>query len=383
MQSRLTGAISLVIAQAVVLVLGYLTHLWIGRVLGPVPYGIYGVVLSLQGIFGLILTLGVPVAIARYIAQNDRSAQSILRQGLRIQLAIAVALGITVIALAPFLARLLDDTTLVPYILFMSDVIVSQALYPLYVQFLSGLHLFNRQALLTVFYAVTKVIGALSLIYVFGVFLFFTGIKMLFHGEEKLDPEKNPVLRLVRRLLPITPHYRGQSFFVRDLGNLWATPLILVLVVVETTDLIFALDSIPAIFSITRDPFIVYTSNVFAILGLRALYFLLAGIMQSFRYLKIGLSLVLCFVGAKMVIVELYKIPIGISLATVGGILLLSIVASMLAQWSEKEVLGPRLSLGFLRRARLFGFGVLLRPDAAKWWLLLAAAGVALLLILT
>ncbi|HKX51858.1 MAG TPA: TerC family protein, partial [Candidatus Binatia bacterium] len=123
------------------------------------------------------------------------------------------------------------------------------------------------------------------MIYVFGGFLIFTGIKLLFVGEEKIEPEKNPAVRLVRRFINVTPDYQGQRFFIRKSGKLWATPLFLVLVVVETTDVIFAVDSIPAIFAITLDPFIVYTSNVFAILGLRALFFLLAGVMEMFRYL--------------------------------------------------------------------------------------------------
>lgn len=167
------------------------------------------------------------------------------------------------------------------------------------------------------------------MIYVFGGFLIFTGIKLLFAGEEKIDPEKNPAVRLVRRFMNVTPDYHGQQFFIRKDGRLWATPLLLVLIVVETTDVIFAVDSIPAIFAITLDPFIVYTSNVFAILGLRALFFLLAGVMDMFRYLKVGLSFVLCFVGIKMVIVDFYKIPIGISLGVVAGILGISILASI------------------------------------------------------
>ena len=175
------------------------------------------------------------------------------------------------------------------------------------------------------------------MIYVFGAFLIFTGIKLLFVGEEKIEPEKNPAVRLVRRFIKITPEYQGQRFFVRKDGKLWATPLFLVLVVVETTDVIFAIDSIPAIFGITLDPFIVYTSNVFAILGLRALFFLLAGVMEMFRYLRVGLSFVLCFVGAKMLVAEFYKIPIGISLGVVGGILLISILASMLKQRQEDQ----------------------------------------------
>jgi tellurite resistance protein TerC len=175
------------------------------------------------------------------------------------------------------------------------------------------------------------------MIYVFGGFLIFTGIKLLFVGEEKIEPEKNPAVRLVRRFMKITPDYHGQRFFIRIDGKLWATPLFLVLVVVETTDVIFAVDSIPAIFAITLDPFIVYTSNVFAILGLRALFFLLAGVMEMFRYLRVGLAFVLCFVGLKMLIAEFYKIPIGISLGVVGGILVISILASMLKQHQEER----------------------------------------------
>ncbi len=177
------------------------------------------------------------------------------------------------------------------------------------------------------------------MIYVFGGFLIFTGIKLLFVGEEKIEPEKNPAVRLVRRFINVTPEYHGQQFFIRKDGSLWATPLFLVLVVVETTDVIFAVDSIPAIFAITLDPFIVYTSNVFAILGLRALFFLLAGVMEMFRYLRVGLAFVLCFVGAKMLIAEFYKVPIGMSLGVVGGILLISILASVLKQHQEDKAL--------------------------------------------
>jgi len=167
------------------------------------------------------------------------------------------------------------------------------------------------------------------IIYVFGGFLIFTGIKMFFAGEEKIEPEKNPAVVLLRRWMPITDKFHGQQFFVRIDGRLWATPLFVVLLVIETTDVIFAVDSIPAIFAITRDPFIVYTSNIFAILGLRALYFLLAGILGMFQYLKVGLSFVLCFVGVKMMLVDVYKIPIELSLVVVAGILLVSILASL------------------------------------------------------
>jgi len=173
------------------------------------------------------------------------------------------------------------------------------------------------------------------MIYVFGAFLVLTGIKMYLQGDEKIEPERNPVVRLFERLVPIVKEYQGQRFFIRRDGKTYATLLMLVLFVVETTDVIFAVDSIPAIFAITQDPFIVYTSNVFAILGLRALYFMLAGVMEMFIYLKVGLSFVLCFVGAKMMMVDLYKIPIGASLGVIAAVLLISIAASCLVKKKE------------------------------------------------
>lgn len=168
------------------------------------------------------------------------------------------------------------------------------------------------------------------IIYIFGAFLIFTGIKMALHRDEEMHPEQNPLVKLLRRIMPVTNGYEGDKFFVRRAGVLMATPLFLVLLIVESTDLIFAVDSIPAIFAVTQDPFIVYTSNVFAILGLRSLYFLLAGVIDKFHYLKLGLSAVLTFVGVKMVIVDFYKIPIGISLGVIAGILTLAVVASLL-----------------------------------------------------
>lgn len=170
------------------------------------------------------------------------------------------------------------------------------------------------------------------MIYVFGGFLVVTGIKMFLQGDEKIDPEKNPVVRLFQRMIPVTHEYHGQNFFITKGGKKHATLMMVVLIVVETTDVIFAVDSIPAIFAITTDPFIVYTSNVFAILGLRALYFMLAGVMELFVYLKVGLSFVLVFVGVKMIMVDIYKIPIGASLGVIGGILLLSVLASLVSQ---------------------------------------------------
>ena len=170
------------------------------------------------------------------------------------------------------------------------------------------------------------------ILYVFGAFLVITGIRMIRQQEAELHPESNPVIRLVRRIIPVTPAYAGQKFFVRERagGRLLATPLFVVLALVETTDLIFAVDSIPAIFAVTQNAFIVYSSNVFAILGLRALYFLLADVIQRFHYLKLGLSLVLIFVGVKMLIADVYKVPIGISLAIILMVLASATMASSL-----------------------------------------------------
>ncbi len=167
------------------------------------------------------------------------------------------------------------------------------------------------------------------IIYVFGAFLIFTGVKMAFFGNEEFKPESNLMLRLVRRLMPVTSEYREEKFFVREGGRRLATPLFLVLVLVESTDLIFAVDSIPAIFAVTRDPFLVYTSNIFAILGLRSLYFVLAGVMGKFSYLKLGLAVVLVFVGIKMTLVDLWKIPTPISLGVIASVITISIVASL------------------------------------------------------
>ena len=168
------------------------------------------------------------------------------------------------------------------------------------------------------------------IIYLFGAFLVFTGIKLLAHREGEVHPERNPVLRLFRRVVRAVPDYRGARFTVKEAGRWYATPLLMVLVVLEATDIVFAVDSIPAIFAITTDPFIVFTSNIFAILGLRALYFLLARMMVKFHYLKMGLGLVLAFVGAKMLLADVVKVPIALSLGIVGALLTLSVVASLL-----------------------------------------------------
>jgi tellurite resistance protein TerC len=167
-------------------------------------------------------------------------------------------------------------------------------------------------------------------IYIMGGFLVLTGIKMAMQKGEEINPEHNPVLRLFRRLMPVTEAYEGDRFFVRRGGRLFATPLFIIVLVVETTDVIFAVDSIPAILAITLDPFIVYTSNVFAILGLRALFFALAGIIRLFHYLPYGLSLILVFVGVKMLLVDIYKIPISMALGAVAAVLAISVIASII-----------------------------------------------------
>jgi len=167
-------------------------------------------------------------------------------------------------------------------------------------------------------------------IYLFGAFLILTGIKLLLQGDDEIHPERNPVFRLFKRMVRSVSEYHDGRFFVSKNGKRYATPLLLVLVSVEVTDVIFALDSIPAIFAVTSDPFIVYTSNIFAILGLRSLYFLLAGVMHKFEYLKIGLALVLAFVGAKMVLTDIYKIPIGMSLGVVAALIVGSVILSLL-----------------------------------------------------
>ncbi|HTI98042.1 MAG TPA: TerC family protein [Dongiaceae bacterium] len=171
-----------------------------------------------------------------------------------------------------------------------------------------------------------------------GVFLVFSGLKMIFTREKEPDPERNLIVRLARKFFPVTTEFDGQKFLTVQNGSRALTPLMLVLLLVETTDLIFALDSIPAIFAVTTDPFIVFTSNVFAILGLRSLYFVLAGAIQYFRYLKVGLSVVLVFIGAKMVVVKYVHIPTPISLGVVVLIIATSILASVLVTRRQTQV---------------------------------------------
>ncbi len=168
------------------------------------------------------------------------------------------------------------------------------------------------------------------MVYLFGAFLIYTGIRMARHSNQEVHPERNPVLRLLRRVLPMTDGYRGQKLLVRERGKLMATPLLAVLIAVETTDVVFAVDSIPAIFAITTNTFVVWTSNAFAILGLRALYFMLAGLMQRFVYLSVGLSVVLVFVGAKFIWSDLFgKVPIWVSLPFIATVVAISIAASL------------------------------------------------------
>ena len=167
------------------------------------------------------------------------------------------------------------------------------------------------------------------ILYVFGAFLVFTGIKMLVFAEAEPDLEQNPLLRWLRGHLRITGNFHGEQFFVRQNGLLWATPMFLVLLLIEASDVIFAVDSIPAIFAVTTDPFIVFTSNIFAIMGLRALYFLLADMADRFHLLKYGLSIVLVFIGGKMLAVPWFHIPIQWSLSIVGAIILISVILSL------------------------------------------------------
>jgi len=167
------------------------------------------------------------------------------------------------------------------------------------------------------------------IIYLFGAFLIFTGIRMGFHKEIEVHPENDLLLKFIRRFVPVTENYEHDRFFVRRAGQVMVTPLLLVLLVIDTTDLIFAVDSIPAVFAVTRDPFLVYTSNIFAILGLRSLYFVFADIMGKFYYLKLGLSVILTFVGVKMVLADVFSLPTALSLVVIAVVLTIAIVASI------------------------------------------------------
>lgn len=194
-----------------------------------------------------------------------------------------------------------------------------------------------------VFRAVFIALGAFliakfhAVIYLFGGFLVFTGIKMAWAKDKQIHPERNPILRVFRRMMSVTAEFRGKHFFVREGATWLATPLFVVLILVETSDIIFAVDSIPAIFAVTKDPFLVFTANVFAILGLRSLYFALAGVMRLFHHLHYGLSVILVFVGIKMILADIYKVPIGVSLGLIGLIIALSIIASLV--WPRRNAI--------------------------------------------
>ncbi|MFH2002395.1 MAG: TerC family protein [Planctomycetota bacterium] len=175
------------------------------------------------------------------------------------------------------------------------------------------------------------------IIYVFGGFLIATAVKLLLARHDNVEPERNLLVRLARRIYPITDDFAGERFFSKVGGRISITPLFLALIVVESTDVLFAVDSIPAIFAITRDPFLVFTSNVFAILGLRSLYFALAGVMDKFRYLKLSLVFVLAFVGVKLILSHHYSMPTPVSLAVIGGILLIGIFASILGARQDRK----------------------------------------------
>jgi tellurite resistance protein TerC len=169
-----------------------------------------------------------------------------------------------------------------------------------------------------------------AVIYIFGAILIYSGVKLALEKEKKINPDQNPVLKLFRKSMSVTPEFEGSKFLVRREGRTFATPLLLVLLVVETTDLVFAVDSIPAVLAITRDRFIVYTSNVFAILGLRAMFFALKGVMDLFHHLHYGLSAILVFIGVKMLLGHFIEIPISIALGVVASILALSVIASLI-----------------------------------------------------
>lgn len=175
------------------------------------------------------------------------------------------------------------------------------------------------------------------LIYIFGAFLVFNGVQLMRQTEMEVHPDQNPIVRLLRRLMPVSSEYEGGKFLVRR-ERLYATPMLVVLLVIETTDVLFAVDSVPAVLAISLDPFIVYTSNVFAILGLRSMYFVLAGMMQTFRYLHYGLAVILMFIGTKMLISHFYKIPTEVALGVVAALLAVSVGASLLhKEASESE----------------------------------------------
>lgn len=187
------------------------------------------------------------------------------------------------------------------------------------------------------------------ILYLFGIFLVITGVRMAFDKGDEVNPENNILVKVFRRFFPVSDKYDGSNFFTVENGVRKATLLFIVLLIVEATDILFAVDSIPAVFAVTQDPFIVYTSNIFAILGLRSLYFALAGIMNLFHYLKFGLSIILSFIGVKMLIMDIYKIPIGAALGFVIFVLVASIVASKI--WPQGSIKEPEANEAEIKEA--------------------------------
>ncbi|NOT53477.1 MAG: TerC family protein [Deltaproteobacteria bacterium] len=280
----------------------------------------------------LALDLGVFRRKAQTVSTREALVWSIVWISLALSFAVAVGVWFGVERGEEFLAGFLIEKALAVDNLFVFAVIFSSFAVPPALQhrvlfwgilgalIMRGLFIWLGAALLQQFHWV---------MYVFGGFLVLTGLKLLFQQEKEMHPEQNPLVRLFKRLVPTVPDYHGTSFILRQNGRWYATPLLIVLLVIEGTDMVFAVDSIPAIFAVTNDPFIVYTSNIFAILGLRSLYFLLAGVLGMFHYLKVGLALVLAFVGVKMLLLEVYKIPIEISLLVIIALLGGAIVASL------------------------------------------------------
>ena len=191
--------------------------------------------------------------------------------------------------------------------------------------------------LIFIFAGVTLVSKFHWVIYVFGAFLVFTAIKMIFKKDEEIHPENNPLLKIFKKFVPVTQEFHRSSFFIKENGRIFGTPLIVVLFMIEISDVAFAVDSIPAVLCVSNDLFVVYTSNIFAILGLRSLYFALAGLMPLFHYLKYGLAFILGFIGIKMLIEEFFKIPTGAALGVVGSILILSVIASIVFPPKKKS----------------------------------------------
>jgi len=310
----------------------------------PVPLWAWGAFLAFV-VGMLVLDLGVFHRTAHHVTVREAAAWSIVWVSLAALFAVVIAVWMGGTRSLEFVTGYVVEWSLSVDNLFVFLVIFQYFAVPaesrhrvlfygiLGAIVLRGVFIAGGLVLLTLFHWI---------IYVFGAFLVFTAIKLSMQSEEGMQIEKNPVLRLTERWLPVTRAYEGQRFFVRTVdGRLLATPLFLVLLVVESTDVVFAVDSVPAILAITRDPFIVYTSNIFAILGLRALFFLLAGVLAYFRYLRYGLSAVLAFVGVKMLLADVYKLHPAGSLAVIVSLRAASILASIIAVRREAAVPAP------------------------------------------